>query len=67
VNWAAKPAINGPFLFFGHRKGRYWNRSRKRVGVQPVTVASLPQGGAQMAVNRNSDQLFRFAFRGLQR
>jgi hypothetical protein len=34
----------------------------KAVWLKPVTVASLPQGAALMAVNRNSDQLFGFAF-----
>jgi hypothetical protein len=32
-----------------------------------LTVASVPQGTPQMAINRNPDQLFHFAFRSEQR
>jgi hypothetical protein len=35
----------------------------KAVYCEPVTVAALPQGSPQTGVNRNSDQLFGFAFR----
>jgi hypothetical protein len=41
-------------------------RARKSVYPEPVTVARLPQAVAQMAVIRNSDQLFGFAFPHLQ-
>jgi hypothetical protein len=40
---------------------------KKAVYSEAVTVARLPQRGVQKMVNRNSDQLFGFAFRELRR
>jgi hypothetical protein len=54
------------FLFEVSRARRAMGRNQKVVYLEPITVASLPQGASQMAVIRNSDQLFRFAFGPLQ-
>jgi hypothetical protein len=40
---------------------------RKPIWGEGVTVALAPQAALQMAINRNPDQLFRFAFPPKQR